>query len=161
GLVLRAGLQPLAAGGGHVLKYAAALKRARDLNDVVLAVGSEQSEFPVAAAAGGGDVAAQSGLGRTSGHFAKRGIRDQGPFPQARLQRIRAAELERRWYTVRFRISGIECHQLRDDLVGQARHWIEASISVAGAEIGAGAEQVGHVDGGEVVTPACSQRQTV
>ena len=37
----------------------------------------------------------------------------------------------------------------------------EAGVGVAGAEIGAGAEQIGHVDGGEVVTSSCSDRQTV
>src|SRR6516164_1495294 len=110
GLVLRARLQPLAAGGGHILEHAAALKHARDLYDVVLAVGAKQSELPVAATAGGVDVAAQSGLARASDHLLKRRIRYQEPFQQARLQRIGAAELERRRYTVRFRVSGIERH---------------------------------------------------
>ena len=59
GLVLRARLEPLPAGAGDVLEDAAALEKARDLDDVVLAVGAEQAELPVAAAAGGVDVAAQ------------------------------------------------------------------------------------------------------
>src|SRR5262245_51312419 len=161
GLVLRPRLQPLAAGGGHVLEHAAALKHARDLYDVVLAVDAKQSELPVAATAGGIDVAAQSGLARTSDDLLKRRIRYQEPFQQARLQRIGAAELERRGYTVRFRVSGIERHQLRENFIGQSRYRIETGVGVTGAEIGAGAEQIGHVDGGEVVTSPCSQRQTV
>src|SRR6516225_10029493 len=71
GLVLRARLQPLAAGGGHVLEHAAALKHARHLYDVVLAVDAKQSELPIAATAGGVDVAAQSGLARTSDDLLK------------------------------------------------------------------------------------------
>src|SRR5215470_15787389 len=161
GLVLRARLQSLAAGGGHVLEHAAALKHARDLYDVVLAVDAKQSELPVAATAGRVDVAAQSGLARTSDDLLKRRIRYQKTFQQARLQRIGAAELERRRYTVRFRISGIERHQLRENLVSQARHWIEAGVGITCAEVGAGAEQIGHVDGGEVVTAPRCQRQTV
>src|SRR5262245_41004523 len=161
GLVLRARLQPLAAGGGNVLEHATALKHARDLYDVVLAVGAKQSELPVAATAGGVDVAAQSGLARTSDHLLKRRIRYQESFQQARLQRIGAAELERRRYTVRFRISGIEGHQLRKNFVCQSRHRIETGVGITGAEIGTGAEQIGHVDCGEVVTASCSQRQTV
>src|SRR5262245_21905784 len=98
GLVLRACLQPLAAGGGNVLEHAATLNHALDLYDVVLAVGAKQSELPVAATAGGGDVAAQSRLARTSDHLLKRRIRYQEPFQQARLQRIGAAELKRRRY---------------------------------------------------------------
>src|SRR5215813_11027971 len=161
GLILRARLQPLAAGGGHVLEHAAALKHARDLDDVVLAVGAKQSELPVAATAGSVDVAAQSRLARTSDHLLKRRIRYQESFDQTRLQRIGAAELERRRYTVRFRVSGIERHPLRENFVGQTRHWIETGVGETGAEIGAGAEQIGHVDGGEIVTSPRSQRQTV
>src|SRR5260221_140268 len=161
GLILRACLQPLTAGGGYVLEHAAALKRARDLNDVVLAVDAKQSKLPVAAPAGGVDVAAQSGLARSSDHLLKRRIRYQEPFQQTRLQRIGAAELERRRYAVRFRISGIERHQLRENFVGQSRHRIETGVGVTGAEIGAGAEQIGHVDGGEVVTASPRKRQTV
>src|SRR5262249_50489270 len=161
GLVLRARLQPLAAGGGHVLEHAAALKHARHLYDVVLAVDAKQSELPIAATAGGVDVAAQSGLARTSDDLLKRRIRYPEPSQQARLQRIGAAELERRRYTVRFRISGIKRHQLRENFVGQSRHRIETGVGVTGAEIGAGAEQVGHVDCGEVVTAPCGQRQPV
>src|SRR5215472_12119375 len=97
----------------------------------------------------------QSGLARTSDDLLKRPIRYQEPFQQARLQRIGAAELERRRYTVRFRISGIKRHQLRENFVGQSRHRIETGVGVTGAEIGAGAEQVGHVDCGEVVTAPC------
>src|SRR5262249_12688349 len=81
GLVLRARLQPLTAGGGHVLEHAAALEHARDLDDVVLAVGAKQSELPVAATAGGVDVAAQSRLARTSDHLLKRRGGYQGPLP--------------------------------------------------------------------------------
>src|SRR5262249_39908607 len=158
---LRACLQPLAAGGGNVLEHAAALKHARDLNDVVLAVNAERSELPIAAAAGGVDIAAQSGLARTSDDLLKRRIRYKESFEQARLQRIGAAELERRRYTVRFRISGIERHQLRENFVGQSRHRIETGVGVTGAEIGAGAEQIGPVDGGEVVTTPSRQRQPV
>src|SRR5499427_4003422 len=161
GLILCARLQPLASGGGNVLEHAAALKRALDLYDVVLAVDVEQSELPVAATAGSVDVAAQSRLARTSDHLLERRIGYQEPFQQARLQRIGAAELERRRYAVRFRISGIERHQLRENFVGQTRHWIETSVGVTGAEIGAGAEQIGHVDGGEVVTSPSCQRQTI
>src|SRR5260370_42383422 len=75
GLVLRACLQPLTTGGGDVLEHTTALKHACDLNDVVLAVDAEQSELPVAATAGGVDVAAQSGLPRTRDHLLKRRIR--------------------------------------------------------------------------------------
>src|SRR5262249_25052291 len=71
GLVLRARLQPLAAGGGHVLEHAAALEHARDLDDVVLAVSAKQSELPVAATAGGIDVAAESSLPRASGRLLR------------------------------------------------------------------------------------------
>src|SRR6516165_4932539 len=74
GLVLRACLQPLAAGGGNVLEDAATLNHALDLYDVVLAVGAKQSELPVAATAGGVDVAAQSRLARTSDHLLKRRV---------------------------------------------------------------------------------------
>src|SRR5262249_61441338 len=118
----------LAASGGQVLKHAAALKHARDLYDVVLAVDAKQSELPIAATAGGIDVAAQSGLARTSDDLLKRRIRCQETFQQARLQRIGAAELERRRYTVRFRISGIERHQLPENFVSQSRHRIEAGV---------------------------------
>src|SRR5262249_37887619 len=114
GLVLRARLQPLATGGGHVLEHAAALEHARDLYDVILAVDAKQSELPVAATAGSVDVAAQSGLARTSDHLLERRIRYQEPLQEARLQRIGAAELERRRYTIRFRVSGIERHEVRD-----------------------------------------------
>src|SRR5262249_29252144 len=131
---------------------------ALDPNDVVLAVNAEQSELPVAVTAGGVDVAAQSSLARTSDHLLKRRIGYQEPFQQARLQRIGAAELERRRDAVRFRISGIERHPLRENFVGQARHWIESGVGETGTEVGAGAEQIGHVDGGEVVTSPCSQR---
>src|SRR6516162_4262639 len=161
GLVLRACLQPLAAGGGNVLEHAAALKHALHPYDVVLAVGAKQSELPVTATAGSVDVAAQSRLARTSDHLLKRRIRYQESFDQTRLQRIGAAELERRRYTVRFRISGIERHPLRQNFVGQTRHRIESGVGETGAEIGAGAEQIGHVDGAEVVTSPCCQRQTV
>src|SRR5215468_8720063 len=161
GLILRARLQPLAAGGGNVLEHAAALEHARDLDDVVLAVGAKQSELPVAATAGGVDVAAQSGLARASDHLLKRRIRYQEPFQQARLQRIGAAELEGRRYAVRFRISSIERHPLRENFVGQTRHWIETGVGETGAEIGAGAEQIGHVDASEVVTASSRKRQTV
>src|SRR5262249_41207896 len=102
GLVLRTCLQSLATGRGNVLKHAAALKQARDLNDVILAVSTKQSKLPVAATAGGVDVAAQSGLARASDDLLKRWIGYQEPFQQARLQRIGAAELKRRRYTVRF-----------------------------------------------------------
>src|SRR5262249_31594677 len=70
-------------------------------------------------------------------------------------------EFKRRRYTVRFRVSGIERHPLRENFVGQTRHWIETGVGETGAEIGAGAEQIGHVDGGEIVTSPRSQRQTV
>src|SRR5262249_30840404 len=145
----------------NVLEHAAALKRALDLYDVVLAVGAKHSELPVAATAGSVDVAAQSRLARTSDHLLERRIGYQEPLQQARPQRIGAAEHERRRYAVRFRISGIERHQLRENFVGQTRHWIETSVGVTGAEIGAGAEQIGHVDRGEVVTSPSCQRQTV
>src|SRR5262249_17390431 len=152
---------PWARGGGNVLEPAAALKRARDLFGVVLAVGANPSELPAAATAGSVDVAAQSRLARTSDHLLERRIGYQEPFQQARLQRIGAAELKRRRYAVRFRISGIERHPLRENFVGQTRHWIETGVGENGAEIGAGAEQIGHVDGGEVVTSSSCQRQTV
>src|SRR5262249_2239599 len=125
------------------------------LYDVVLAVDAKQSELPIAATAGGVDVAAQSGLARTSDDPLKWRIRYPETFQQARLQRIGAAALERRRYTVRFRISGIKRHQFRENFVGQSRHRIETGVGVTGAEIGAGAEQVGHVDCGEVVTAPC------
>src|SRR5262245_46889650 len=96
-----------------------------------------------------------------SDDLLKRRIRCQETFQQARLQRIGAAELERRRYAVRFRISGIERHPLRENFVGQTRHWIETGVGVTGAEIGAGAEQIGHVDGSEVVTASSRKRQTV
>src|SRR5262245_47459220 len=127
----------------------------------MLAVDAKQPELPVAATAGGADVAAQSGLARTSDDLLKRRIRYQETFQQTRLQRIGAAEFERRRYPVRFRISGIERHELRENFVSQPRHRIETGVGVTGAEIGAGAEQIGHVDGGEVVTSPCRQRQTV
>src|SRR5262249_18049454 len=152
---------PWARGGGNVLEPAAALKRARDLYDVVLAVGAKHSELPVAATAGSVDVAAQSGLARTSDHLLERRIGYQEPLQQARLQRIGAAELERRRDAVGFRISGLERHQLRGNFVGQARPLIETGVRETGAEIGAGAEQIGHVDGGEVVTSPSRQRQTI
>src|SRR5262249_56015831 len=47
GLVLRSCLQTLSTGCRDVLEHAAALDDACDLDDVVLAVGSEQPEFPV------------------------------------------------------------------------------------------------------------------
>src|SRR5262249_56320650 len=109
----------LAASGGQVLKHAAALKHARDLYDVVLAVDAKQSKLPVAATAGGIDVAAQSGLARTSDDLLKRRIRCQETFQQARLQRIGAAELERGGDTGRFRRSGIERDQVGGNFVGR------------------------------------------
>src|SRR5262249_49840611 len=85
GLVLRARLQPLAVGGGNVLEHAAALKHARDLNDVVLAVDAEQSELPVAATTGSVDVAAESGLARTRDSVLKPGMRSHRTVAPTRV----------------------------------------------------------------------------
>src|SRR6516165_4669238 len=52
-LVVGARFHPLAACKGNVLEHASALDGARDLNNVVLTVGVEQPEFPVAATATG------------------------------------------------------------------------------------------------------------
>src|SRR5262249_57495424 len=91
---------------------------------------SNQSGLPIAATGGGVDVAAQSGLARTSDDLLKWRIRYQEPFQQARLQRIGAADLERRRYTGRFRISDLKRHQFRGNFVGQSRHRIETAPGV-------------------------------
>src|SRR5262249_36811 len=54
-LVVGTRFQPLAACKWNVLEHASALDDARDLNNVVLAVGMEQPELPVAATAAGID----------------------------------------------------------------------------------------------------------
>src|SRR5262249_35547619 len=84
-LVLRAGLQPLAACKWNVLERTAPLKDARDLNDVVLAVGMEQPELPVAATAAGIDVSTEPGFNGFRNHLLQRRIGDKEPFQQARL----------------------------------------------------------------------------
>jgi hypothetical protein len=85
GLVLRACLQSLAACKGNVLEHAAALKHARDLNDVVLAVGMEQPELPVAATAAGIDVSTEPGLNGFRNHLLQRRIGHQEPLQQTGL----------------------------------------------------------------------------
>src|SRR5262245_37414954 len=84
-LVLRAGLQPWEACKWNVLERAAPLKDARDSNDVVLAVGMEQPELPVAATAAGIDVSTEPGFNGFRNHLLQRRIGDKEPFQQARL----------------------------------------------------------------------------
>src|SRR6516162_11854892 len=73
-LVVGTRFQPLAACKGNVLEHASALDDAGDLNDVVLAVGMEQPELPVAATAAGIDVSTEPGLNGFRNHLLKRRI---------------------------------------------------------------------------------------
>src|SRR5262245_57873408 len=87
-LVVGTRFEPLAACKWNVLEHAAALKQARDLNDVVLAVGMEQPELPVAATATGIDVSTEPGLDGLSNHLLTRRIGHKEPLQQTRLLRV-------------------------------------------------------------------------
>src|SRR5262249_12659665 len=77
-LVVGTRFQPLAACKWNVLEHAAPLKHARDLNDVVLAVGMEQPELPVAATACGTDVSTEARLDGFRNHLLQRRIGHAG-----------------------------------------------------------------------------------
>ena len=117
--------------------------------------------FQSPAAARAVDVAAQSDLLGARDHLVERRIGDQEAFQQAGPQRIGTAELERRRRAVGLRISGVERHQLRQDLVGEADDRVEPLERVLGIEVGAGAEQIGHRDLRDVVASSSSHRQPI
>src|SRR5262249_31375997 len=83
--VIRTRLHPLAACKRNVLEHAAPLKRARDLNDLVLAVGMEQPELPVATTVAGIDVSTEPGLNGFRNHLLERRIGHQKPVQQTGL----------------------------------------------------------------------------
>src|SRR5262249_19547738 len=93
-------------------------------------------------------------------NLLERRIGYQESFQQTGLLRIGAAELERGWRAVCFRISRVECH-FREDLVGQPNDWIETAEGEVAVDVGAGPEQIRHGDLGEVVTSARGQRQPI
>src|SRR5262245_42352875 len=82
-LVVGTRFQPLAACKWNVLEYAAALKHARDSNDVVLAVGMEQPELPVAATAAAIDVSTEPGLYGFRNHLSEDRTRGTPPTDRA------------------------------------------------------------------------------
>src|SRR5262245_14542775 len=84
-LVVGTRFQSLAACKWNVLKHASALDDARDLNNVVLAVGMEQPELPVAATAAGIDVSTEPSLNGFRDHLLQRRIGHKEPFQQTRL----------------------------------------------------------------------------
>src|SRR5262245_59438695 len=84
-LVVGTRFQPLAACKWNVLKHASALDDARDLNNVVLAVGMEQPELPVAATAVGVDVSTEPSLNGFRDHLLQRRIGHKEPLQQTRL----------------------------------------------------------------------------
>src|SRR6516164_10932304 len=84
-LVVGTRFQPLAACKGNVLEHASALDDARDLNNVVLAIGMEQPELPVAATATGIDVSTEPGLNGFRNHLLQRRIGHKEPLQQTRL----------------------------------------------------------------------------
>ena len=126
----------------------------------MLAVGPEQSELPVQRSAVDLYVAAQPGFARARDDLLQGRIGYQETFQQAGLRWIRAAQLEWGRGTVRFRISGIECH-FRKDLVGQPDDRIETAEGVIAVDVRAGAEDVRYDDFGKVVTSARGQREPI
>src|SRR5262245_6888697 len=84
-LVVGTRFQPLAACKWNVLEHASALDDARDLDNVVLAVGMEQPELPVAATATGIDVSTETSLNGFRDHLLQRRIGHKEPLQQTRL----------------------------------------------------------------------------
>src|SRR5215471_8929563 len=91
-------------------------------------LGVEQPELPVAATAADIDGSTEPGLNGFRDHLLQRRIGNKKPLQEAGLLRVRAAELERCRYAVRFRIPGIERHQLRENFVGEAGHRIKTGV---------------------------------
>src|SRR5262249_6684078 len=133
-LVLRPCLQALSTGGRDVLEHAAALDDACDLDNVVLTVGTEQSELPVQPPTVDLYVTPQPGFLGARNDLLERRIGYQKSFQQAGLRRIGAGELERGRGAVCFRIPGVEGH-VRENLVGQPDHWVETAEGVVAVDI--------------------------